>query len=504
MRSVFGKVGVLALAAAAASAMVVGCSSQNDKQAKNIKGGEPNSAITLNLQPVSGVQVNQVSYNVTQGAAAVKSGVLPTPGTASSFSFGVPLPVGSGYNISLSAVSADGSHTCVGGAGPFDVLANQSTSLQLTLTCTNITTGQISTSVDVVTDSCPRLIVDYVVATPHTAKVPDGTIAVLSQATDLDGKPVTYQWSVESPIGTFAPPNAQNTTFNCATPGNEVLVTVTAGNGECTTSLSTAISCVSETCGNGVLDPGEDCDPVIDGPTCPSDCTVACGDGNVEFGEQCEPPNTAFCTSTCQNRPIACGDGFFQPPTEMCDPTATPTGAPPGVTCQADCTFQAPAVCGDGIVQAGETCDVPGGHNFSINDCGADCNPITAAACLTCELANPECASVTNCMDVVGTATEGPAAGTPRSHLCNETLDCMRDTNCAVGQLIDCYCGTATSAQCDAGQGNGACRTQIERGLETTSPVEITNRFTRDDLGAGFAILRVGCDQAFCAAQCFQ
>lgn len=61
-------------------------------------------------------------------------------------------------------------------------------------------------------------------------------------------------------------------------------------------------------CGDGVVDPGEQCD---DGEhnsdttpdACRTDCTLPrCGDGVVDDGEQCEPPSTSTCDEQCQRR----------------------------------------------------------------------------------------------------------------------------------------------------------------------------------------------------------
>ena len=75
------------------------------------------------------------------------------------------------------------------------------------------------------------------------------------------------------------------------------------------------------TCGDGVLDPGEDCDPVLD-PSCPSDCQTTCGDGILQGNEQCEealldpkiPPE--HCDADCQWVPY----GLCEPE-EPCEST---------------------------------------------------------------------------------------------------------------------------------------------------------------------------------------
>ncbi|MEM9456146.1 MAG: FG-GAP repeat protein [Myxococcota bacterium] len=55
-------------------------------------------------------------------------------------------------------------------------------------------------------------------------------------------------------------------------------------------------------CGNGILDPGEQCDEGVESATCDFDCTeVSCGDGviNAASGEQCEAEDRGG--STCQS-----------------------------------------------------------------------------------------------------------------------------------------------------------------------------------------------------------
>jgi cysteine-rich repeat protein len=55
-------------------------------------------------------------------------------------------------------------------------------------------------------------------------------------------------------------------------------------------------ACLIPPCGNGVLDPGEECDDgnVIDGDGCSSQCQLEprCGDGTLDPGEECDDGNT--------------------------------------------------------------------------------------------------------------------------------------------------------------------------------------------------------------------
>ena len=77
-----------------------------------------------------------------------------------------------------------------------------------------------------------------------------------------------------------------------------------------------------------------------------------CGNGTQEAGEECDDGNdlnTDACTTACKS--AFCGDGFTQDGVEQCD---IPTGN--HEVCLATCQW-APAVCGDGTRQFGETCD---------------------------------------------------------------------------------------------------------------------------------------------------
>jgi cysteine-rich repeat protein len=103
------------------------------------------------------------------------------------------------------------------------------------------------------------------------------------------------------------------------------------------------VSCLApvsaSTCGDGTLDPGEQCD---DGNTTVGDgCSAACrlevcGNGLLDPGEQCDDHNTVGgdgCSAGC--RVEACGNGVLDPG-EQCDDgnTAAQDG------CAADCTIE--------------------------------------------------------------------------------------------------------------------------------------------------------------------
>lgn len=122
-------------------------------------------------------------------------------------------------------------------------------------------------------------------------------------------------------------------------------------------------------CGDGVVNPGEECDFGVDNSdddACTSACLfAACGDGLVYTGvEECDlgvgNDDGGECTTLCT---IAyCGDGFKQVGVEECDAGAA--NADDG-GCLVGCKV---ATCGDGKIYKGvEECD-EGGDNMNYAD----------------------------------------------------------------------------------------------------------------------------------------
>ena len=158
-----------------------------------------------------------------------------------------------------------------------------------------------------------------------------------------------------------------------------------------------ACPCISgdclKNCGDGVLDPGEQCDDgnAVNTDTCTSACNPAtCGDGYIQPGEQCDDGNTADddgCTKDCAP-PTSCGDGFVDQGEQCDDGNTDPTDA-----CTAVCK---PATCGDGYVQTGvEDCD-DGPDNADTAACTSQCVAATCGDLLvqagveTCDDGNPD------------------------------------------------------------------------------------------------------------------
>jgi len=145
-------------------------------------------------------------------------------------------------------------------------------------------------------------------------------------------------------------------------------------------------------CGDGTLDPGEQCD---DGSgnsdatpdACRTDCRNAyCGDGIIDTGETCDDGSNNSdsqadaCRTTCV--PAFCGDGA-QDTTEICDDGNNTSGD----GCSGDCLSD--ETCGNAYLDdaAGEQCD-----------CGTSAGDLP----LGCETTNDDLTSVctTACQDL--------------------------------------------------------------------------------------------------------
>lgn len=177
-------------------------------------------------------------------------------------------------------------------------------------------------------------------------------------------------------------------------------------------------------CGNGVLDPGEMCDPAI-APTETGACPASCDDGNPCTADQ---RNGSGCQATCAHTPITsftAGDG------------CCPSGGNHNL--DSDC----PAKCGNGALEEGESCDSGAG---SIVPCPTSC-PASPSACLKRTLIGD------------------------RDH-CNASCNVQPVTACALVSDGCCPagCTAATDADCSAACGDGVVEPSSGETCDTAIP----------------------------------
>jgi len=138
--------------------------------------------------------------------------------------------------------------------------------------------------------------------------------------------------------------------------------------------------CISPSCGDGVLDFGEECDNGEENSNegeCLVNCVKAtCGDGFVWGGEEeCDEggensdTQPDACRTNC--RAAWCGDGVIDS-SETCDNGPENSDTEPDA-CRTDCRA---AWCGDGVIDSGETCDNgPENSDTEPNACRTNCLP---------------------------------------------------------------------------------------------------------------------------------
>jgi cysteine-rich repeat protein len=125
--------------------------------------------------------------------------------------------------------------------------------------------------------------------------------------------------------------------------------------------------CVATVCGNGIVDPGEQCD---DGNTsaddsCDERCQIVpvCGNGILEGSEECDDGNTAGgdgCEADCRVLAV-CGNGLFEG-AEQCDDGNTSSGD----GCDASCQLE---LCGGISCNDGNPCTSDGCENAATGPC---------------------------------------------------------------------------------------------------------------------------------------
>ena len=194
------------------------------------------------------------------------------------------------------------------------------------------------------------------------------------------------------------------------------------------------------TCGNGVIDSGELCDPLI--PAGPMRCPTSCNDGRTCTTDTLVAGGT--CQAMCTHTTITAttpGDG--------CCPAGAGTGT------DSDCVTG----CGDGVVLNGETCDTA--IASGTGSCPTACND--SMACTRDVLSNGDTCTAACTFTPITTALSGDGC-------CPPGVNRSTDLDCPVG------CGNGVvdpGEQCDTAisSGAGRCPTSCNDAMACTSDV---------------------------------
>jgi hypothetical protein len=289
----FGRVSILALAAAGACVSALSCSSTGAPSSEPSDSTDDTGTIGLKLQLAPGLSVATVGYTITGPGGFTQTGNIDVSHSTTLVATIGGLPAGTGYGITLTATATDGTTTCAG-SGAFNVSAHATTTVAVSLDC-HQPAGTGSVLVNGHLNVCP--VVDGLSALPSQVSV-GNNIALSGAAHDSDAapSPLSYQWSATS--GTFSSPTAQNPTFTCTTPGTAT-ITLTVSDGDttagCAGTLSASVSCSTDVSGvvtSAALIPGSPTDPVVHAGyySGAKVCVDANGNG------KCDPAETAAVT----------------------------------------------------------------------------------------------------------------------------------------------------------------------------------------------------------------
>ena len=242
-----------ALTVAAASAGVVSCSAERPETVDSEGTDGDMGTLGLRLHLSNGATVNSVTYVITGPNAFARSGSLDVSNSQTISGTLSGIPSGTGYSVTLSATSTDGSTTC-SGQGSFDVAAHATAHVNVNLAC-HTAANNGSVAVNGTLNLCP--VIDGVGANPAEVFV-GSSLSVSASAHDSDAGPaaLSYQWTATS--GSFDRANVANPTFKCTAPG-AVTLNLTVSDGDstsgCPDTSSTEVRCSVPGSGNtgGVL-----------------------------------------------------------------------------------------------------------------------------------------------------------------------------------------------------------------------------------------------------------
>jgi len=242
---------------------------------------------------------------------------------------------------------------------------------------------------------------------------------------------------------------------------NTPITTCASGDGCCPTGCNEVTdSDCNPACGNGVVESGETCDP-------PSSCPTTCDDSNDCTADQLTGA-AATCNVACTNTAITLctgGDGCCP---SGCDSTS-----------DSDCSV----ICGNGIIEAGETCDPPASCPTTCDDSNDCTTDVLTGAPATCDAACSNTA-ITGCFNNDGCCPAG----------CNSTNDNDCSISCGNGVVESgetCDPPSSCPTSCDD---SDDCTTDLMTGAPATCNVSCTNT----------AVTSCSNNDGCCPAGCFE
>src|SRR6185369_5678940 len=219
------------------------------------------------------------------------------------------------------------------------------------------------------------------------------------------------------------------------------------------------------TCGNGIVESGEDCEDgnTNDGDGCDNNCTfTGCGNGVTTSGEQCDDANTSngdCCSGACQFETLgaACADEGNACTIDACNATGTcvhtagNTGAvcrPVNGSCDVAESCNGSATCpADGFADASVVCrTASGGCDLEDHCSGSSAVCADAKSTAPCRNAVGDCDAAESC-DGVG--NDCPADQLqPTTQVCRASVGACDAPDYCTGTDLDCPADAKSNSVC--------------------------------------------------------
>jgi hypothetical protein len=295
--------------------------SSSSSQGSSDTAVDDSASIAMSLDLAPGVTINSASYTITGPAGFTTSGAIDLANSGALSAVIGGIPAGTGYTITTTTMSTDGSVSCAGSA-TFSVAARTTTAVTVHLSCHEAPrTGSVQ--VNGAVNICP--VIDAAGASPSEALV-GGGIRLNGAAHDADNGPsaLSYAWTATS--GVFDNASTPNPLFTCSVQGPATL-TLTVSDGDpsptCPDNLSVTVNCDPPppqpyswvVLGSGgaaiarVVTPAASCPSItIDGSVQAMNVRVPAGTEPVRTSSATPVKPSAFPVTTCEF-PIPAGAG---------------------------------------------------------------------------------------------------------------------------------------------------------------------------------------------------
>jgi hypothetical protein len=183
-----------------------------------------------------------------------------------------------------------------------------------------------------------------------------------------------------------------------------------------------------------------------------NDCASSCGNGVVERGERCDPPETCATKDDCVSAEPCQHAKYVGDPkqcTAACELSPIQACVAGDKCCPAGCNGEKDGDCRNAASSCDGGCVTPAGQGGTTpNDAGIDCQTDAETECAACEC--------TECADELSACLKTPGDG--NAEKCEALSRCSAAAECTG---TDCYCGQLSTERCNRAPA-GRCTDEIQ------------------------------------------